>query len=189
MAKAVAKRVSGRLIWENEAKQNGRTALLLSNPKPDRDAPDLLYLRFAFVLMGTEAPLFPSFLIDDWGGEVRGTAVYQWVKENGSQFPRAEIFGFDEQGNEIQRFVRELELYAKLRCFAYTTREASLAEGVPIQAILLPDEAVAAPEKIQRPSQLKRPLHAAQVSWWQVPPTLTAFNFGLLNQKQPRMFK
>ncbi len=184
MAKAVAQRVSGKLLWEHEAKQNGRNALLLTNPKPERNAPDLLFLRFAFVIMGTEAPLFPSFLIDDWGGEVRGTAVYRWVKENGNQFPRAEIFGFDKQGNETQRFVRELELYAKLPCTVSPTRETSLAEGTPVHAILLPDETVTEPVKIKRPSQLKRPLIAARVTWWQVPPTLASFDFGLLDEAQ-----
>ncbi|WP_420632048.1 hypothetical protein [Candidatus Leptofilum sp.] len=182
MTRAVAKRVSGRLLWENEAKRNGRTALLLTNPKPDRDAANLLYLRFAFVLMGTEAPLFPSFLIDDWGGEVRGTAVYQWIKENGNQFPRAEIFGFDQQGTEAQYFVRELELYAKLPCLAYPNRQMPLAEGTPIHAILLPDGSVAEPVKIKRPSELKRPLSAARVPWWQVPPTMSQFDFGLLEE-------
>jgi hypothetical protein len=184
MAKAVAQKVSGRLFWENEVKRNGRTALLLTNPKPDRDAADLLYLRFAFVIMGTEAPLFPSFLIDDWGGEVRGAAIYTWVKENGNQFPRAEIFGFDGLGNEVQRFVRELELFAKLPCTAYPDRDVPLTDGIPIYAILLPDEAISEPTKIKRPSGLKRPLSAARVTWWQVPPTLTQFDFSLLDQAQ-----
>ncbi|WP_420644837.1 hypothetical protein [Candidatus Leptofilum sp.] len=180
MARAVVKRVSGRLLWENEAKRNGRTALLLTDSQPDRDAVNLLYLRFAFVIMGTEAPLYPRFLIDDWGGEVRGTAVYQWVKENGNQFPRAEIFGFDGQGNDVQFFVRELELYAKLPCTAYPDRDVPLAEGVPVHAILLPDESVTEPNKIKRPSGLKRPLSAARVSWWRVPTTLAQFDFGQL---------
>ncbi len=182
MAKAVAQKVSGRLLREDRAKQNGRAALLLTNPKPEPEAEDLLFLRFAFVLMGTEAPLFPSFLIDDWGGEVRGTAVYQWVKENGNQFPRAEIFGFDGQGNSVQRFVRELELYAKLPCLAYPSREVPLTEGTPIHAVLLPDETVTEPVKTKRPSGLKRPLSAARVSWWCVPPALATFNFHQLEE-------
>lgn len=188
MAKAVAQRVSGRLLWENEVKRNGRSALLLTNPKPEADAVDLLFLRFAFVVMGTEAPLFPSFLIDDWGGEVRGTAVYQWVKENGNQFPRAEIFGFDGQGNEVQRFVRELELYAKPPCTAYPDRETPLAKGTPVHAILLPEAGIAEPVKIKRPLNLKRPLSAARVTWWQVPPALSVFDFSLLDKAHPPDF-
>lgn len=81
MAKAVAQQVCGKLMWENGAERDGRLALLLTNSKPEPDAADLLVLRFALVLMGTEAHLFPSFLIDDWGGEVRGLALYDWVRE------------------------------------------------------------------------------------------------------------
>jgi hypothetical protein len=184
MAKAVTQRVSGRLFWENEAKANGRTALLLTNPKPEPDAADLLFLRFAFVIMGTEAPLVPSFLIDDWGGEVRGTAIYRWVHENGNQFPRAELFGFNGAGQSVQFFVRELELYARLPCTVYPDRETALTEGRPVHAVLLPEVGVTEVAKIKRPSQLKRPLSAARVTWWQVPSTLSRFDFSLLDEAQ-----
>lgn len=179
MAKAVGQRVSGRLLWEDEAERNGRLALLLTAPKPELDAVDTLVLRFALVLMGTEAHLFPSFLIDDWGGEVRGQTLYDWVRENGNHFPRAEVFGFDRYGASEQYFVRELELYAKLPVYAYPDRETPLAEGKLLSAILLPDEAVTVPEKIKRPSQLQRPLASARVTWWRVPPNITRFDFSL----------
>ena len=116
MANGVGIRVSGKLFWENEAAANGRSALLLTGVNPDPAEAGLLFLRFAYVLMGTEAPLFPSFLIDDWGGEIKGVSLYSWVKENGILFPRAEIFGFDRQGNQVQYFLRELELFARLLC-------------------------------------------------------------------------
>ncbi len=182
MAKAVGQRVSGRLL--EEAGGSGRLALMLMNPKPAPDTADLLILRFAFVLMGTEAHFFPSFLIDDWGGEVRGLALYEWVRENGNRFPRAEIFGFDRQGTSEQYFVRELELYAKLPAYVFPDRNTSLAKGKLLSAILLPDASVSAPTKIKRPSQLKRPFASARVTWWQVPTTLTQFDFSLLDQTE-----
>lgn len=182
MVKAVGQRVSGKLLAEDEAGGDGRFALLLTNPQPEPDAADTLILRFAFVIMGTEVPLFPSFLIDDWGGEVRGLRLYEWVRENGNHFPRAEIFGFDQQGVREQYFVRELELYAKLPVYAYLERETPLTEGKLLSAILLPEAAAKMPEKIKRPSQLKRPLASARVSWWQVPSTMTNFDFSLLDQ-------
>jgi len=184
MAKAVGQRVSGRLLWEDETRQDGRLALLLVEPNPKPNDANLLFLRFAFVMMGTEAPLFPSFLIDDWGGEVRGLSLYTWVKENGNQFPRAEIFGFDQLGNSEQYFVRELELYAKLPGYVYPDKGTPLAEGKRLSAILLPNEAAHAPEKIKRPSYLKRPLAAAQVTWWQVPYPITQFDFSQLDEPQ-----
>ena len=185
MVKAVGQRVSGQLLWENEAGQDGRLALLLTNPQPEPDAANVHLLRFAFVLMGTEAHLLPSFLIDDWGGEVRGLAVYDWVRQNGNQFPRAEIFGYNRYGASVQYFLRELELYAKLPLYIYPDRGTPLEAGRLVDAVLLPDESVAVPEKIKRPSQVKRPLGSARVSWWQVPATLTAFDFALLDQIAP----
>ena len=181
MAKAVGQRIAGRLLWENEAAEDGRIALLLTDPKPEADANELLYLRFAFVTVGIEEHLFPSFLIDDWGGEVRGLSVYSWVRENGNRFPRAEIFGYEQNGTSAQFFVRELELYSKLPCYAFANRQAPLAEGKLVQAILLPTPSVQQPEKTKRPSEFKRPLAAARVSWWHVPPTLTQFDFALLD--------
>ena len=53
--KAVKQRVQGKLI-----EQNGRFHLLLTNPKPERDADDLIYLRYAFVVMGPEDHIFPA---------------------------------------------------------------------------------------------------------------------------------
>ena len=187
MVKAVGQHVWGRLLGE-KAGGNGRSALLLTDPKPETESDASLTLRLAFVVMGTEAPLFPSFLIDDWGGEVRGTSVYSWVRENGNQFPRAEIFGFDRQGNSVQFFVRELELYAKPLCFAFANRQTPLAEGKLVHAILLPNAAVSQPEKIKRPSEIKRPLASARVTWWQVPPDLSHFNFSLLDDAQASEF-
>ena len=182
MAKTVGQRVSGQLLWENEAGQDGRLALLLTNENPSPDEAHLLFLRFAFVIMGTEAHLFPSSLVDDWGGEVRGLSLYTWVKENGNHFPRAEIFGFDQQGNSVQYFVRELELYAKLPAYVYLDKQTHLAEGKLLSAILWPDETSESPQKIKRPSHLKRPLAAARVTWWQVPRASTQFDFSQLEE-------
>lgn len=188
MAKAVGQRVSGRLLVETGEGEDGRFALLLTDPKPETDAGETLILRFALILMGTEHHLFPSLLIDDWGGEVRGLALYDWVRENGNQFPRAEIFGFNRYGASVQYFLRELELYAKLPAYVYPDRETPLEEGKLLSAILLPDAAVRVPEKIKRPSHLKRPLASARVSWWQVPTTLTRFDFSLLQESQASDF-
>ena len=178
MAKAVSLHVWGRLLWENEAAGNGRLALLLTDPKPQTESEASLWLRFAFVTVGVEEHLFPSFLIDDWGGEVRSLPLYRWVKENGNRFPRAEIFGFERNGTSIQYFVRELELFAKLPCYVYPDKQTPLADGKRLDAILLPQPAVSQPEKIKRPSHLKRPLASARVAWWHVPDTLTRFDFG-----------
>ena len=96
MTKAVGQHVWGQLLWENPAAQDGRLALLLTNPKPEEESDASLILRFAFVTVGPEEHLFPSFLIDDWGGEVRSLALYGWVHENGNQFPRQKFLALSK---------------------------------------------------------------------------------------------
>jgi hypothetical protein len=157
---------------------NGRSALLLSNPEPAAEqTADSLILRFAFVLHGTEAAIFPAELLDDWGNSIQGRALYEWVLEFGDQFPRAEIFGFDSNGNEMQCFLRDLEVMEPLRCYAYSNKEAPLSEGVLVEAILLPTAGVKSVEKINRPlPEGKGPLPLARLTWWQVPPEATTFH-------------
>jgi hypothetical protein len=165
--KAVNFRVQGRIL-----EANGRYALLLHDTQPKPEAGPLLYLRLAFTTAGVEEPVFPAFLLDDWGNEIKSTDLYKWVDEFAPQFPRAELFGFDAAGQETQLFLRELELVGKWPCYAYPAAATPVGEGVLVEAILLPDEAVGKPVKIKRPSWVERPLRRARVQWWQVPPTI-----------------
>lgn len=161
--KAIKQHIHGKVI-----EHNNHTMVWLQNAKPDTTTADSLYLRFAFVTLGREEHIFPAFLLDDWGKEIRGTAVYQWVHQFGSQFPRAEIFGFDRNGNETQLFVRELELYFKLPCYLYHDLTTPLAEGKLVNAIAITQPEITEPTA-KRPSQLSRPLRSAAVQWWQLP--------------------
>jgi len=163
--KAVKLRVQGQIL-----PANGRFALLLHNPTPEPDAPQLVYLRLAFTTLEVEEPVFPGFVLDDWGNEVKSLNLYDWFEEFAPQFPRAELFGFDVAGQETQLFLRELEQYSKWPCYAYPAADTAVSQGRLIEAILLPDESVTEPLKIKRPSWVERPLRRARVQWWQVPP-------------------
>jgi len=150
--RAARQRIQGKLLEEN-----GRYILHLHNPKPDRDASNLLYLGYALVVMGPEHHIFPSFVLDDWGNEIRGVKLYRWLRDNGNEFPRAEIFGFNRDGAETQIFARALELYVTLPCYAYSSREEPVTNGRLLSAILLTDETITEPERIKRPGELERP--------------------------------
>ena len=87
--------MKGRLLDEGS-----RPALLL-----DETAGPIV-LRYALVRQGTEEHILPAFLLDDWGAEIKGLALYRWIEEQGDYFPRAELFGFDAGGGETQVFLR-----------------------------------------------------------------------------------
>lgn len=163
--KAIRHHIHGSLFVEE-----GQTALLLKNASPDDKGIDSLYLRYAFTVKGTEERILPAFVLDDWGTEIKGLDLYQWVDEYGNQFPRAELFGFNLFGQEMQCFLRELELYSRLFCYAYPHHNTPLSEGVLLDTVWLPDDTVQQPTKIKRPASIRPPLPSIQASWWRVNP-------------------
>ncbi len=171
--KPISQHIHGKLFTGD-----GRAALLLLKHQPQTKNEHSLYLRFAFVLQGSKTLLFPAFVLDDWGSEIRSQAIYQWVRDFGDQFPRAEIFGFDADGRQVQRFMRELELTSRLVVMAFRQKSGEMRAGISVEAILLPDAQTQEPVQIKRPSHWKRPLSAANVSWWHVNPDLTGWHFS-----------
>ncbi len=167
--KAISQHVQGKMLVEAH-----HAALLLRDAAPASLSAESLYLRYAYILQGTETSILPAFVLDDWGSEVRGLDLYQWVHQFGDQFPRAEMFGFKLNGGEIQCFLRELELYTRLLCYAYPAKETPLAAGVAVEAILLPNESVTVPQRIERPQSIPRPLRSVKTSWWLVKPPVTS---------------
>ncbi len=178
--KAASWHVHGQL-WAG----NGRSALLLYDLKPQTETAVSLYLRFPFVTLGREEHIFPAFILDDWGKEIRGLKLYEWFAEFGEQFPRAEIFGYERNGEPTQCFARALEFYARLPLYVYTDRSAGVETGELTEAILLPTPEVSAPVQVKRPSGLARPLSQARVSWWQIPASASSFDFALLTPPDP----
>lgn len=177
MVKAVRQRVQGNVLGGK-----GRTALLLKDARPAVGAAGVLYLRYAFVMQGVETHVLPAFVLDDWGKDIKSLELYEWVRAYGEQFPRAEVFGFDLSGKRTQVFLRELELNGKLPCYVYPAKDTPLAEGVLVEAILLPDTSATVPERIKRPpaSEVGQPLRSARVGWWRANPSLSRFDFSLL---------
>jgi hypothetical protein len=162
--RAVKQRVAGDLLVEGK-----KAGLILRELKPPPEASNLIYLRYAFVTRGPADHIFPAFILDDWGKEIGSLQLYRWVRDNGERFPRGEIFGFEQDGRSTQAFLREIELYARYPCYAYTTADQPVNEGVLLSSILIPDDTVAAPQQIKRPDGIKPPLSAARVTWWLVP--------------------
>lgn len=156
-------------IFRPSAGEDGRNRLLLLNSDPDAVSADSLYLRYPFVLLGTEELIFPAFILDDWGHEMRSLAIYQWVRENADLFPRAEIFGYEADGRETQCFVRGLELSVRLPVYVYRSKTASVPDGFCVEEIYLPDETVPEPRPGKPPAELQRPLRSARVKWWRLP--------------------
>lgn len=136
-----------------------------------------VYLAYALVTLGPEEHVFPCLVLDDWGKEMNTLQVYEWMRENGNHFPRADIFAVGIEGDERQHFLREFELYARYPVYALPTRSSAITDAVRIRAMLVTDATVATPAKIARPSEITGPLANARVTWWLVPPEYQRLEF------------
>lgn len=150
-------KVVGRLFTGDE-----RRALLLTR------AGRPYTLRLGLVLQGEEELLLPESLLDDWGHEIRGIELYQWVRENALHFPRAELFGFDRGGRPQQRFIRELDVTVKHPCFIYENSNVAFERGVQVTDILLPRQITERQKQRQTPADVAFPLSQSDVQWWLV---------------------
>jgi hypothetical protein len=92
-----------------------------------------VFIRYAFPLYGTHAPLCPVMAADDRGGIYRGLDAYDWIAERGLLFPRSDVVGLLADGKEHQCFLKELDLgVAALAFVAASPGEAGF--GQPLAA-------------------------------------------------------
>jgi hypothetical protein len=130
----------------------------------------ICYLAFALLERGTEREIFPESLLDDWGHEIKSLALYGWIQENGIHFPRAEIFGYDHAGNNIQCFLRDLDPSSKYPCYVFEDPRQAITEGIQVVSIGLLDNKAQQPVRTKRPPGTESPLNDANVRWWRVSP-------------------
>lgn len=161
----------GRLLVNDKE----QAALVLA-PAGDESSP--VYVRYALTEIGTLKPLWPALVLDDWGHEIKGLKLYKWVREEGGRFPRGEVFGFDDQWEEVQAFLRVIELYMRNPCKVYPDKKTAPEKGSWLKHIILSDEAVSEPLSSKKMAEVwpaslgdvKRPLAQAKVTWWRMTP-------------------
>lgn len=161
--------VPGKVLSEAET-----TAVVL-DPASNEDSARVS-LVLALVTLGVEQQLLPASLLDDWGNEVTGRAIYGWIAEHGLSFPRAEIFGLALNGEERQQFLREFDLEATLPCYVIPD-EIDVAQIVPVRAIVVEGD-LARPVRLESaPETVSAGLRRARVEWWQVPRGMSQLSF------------
>lgn len=158
--KFIKQHVAGTLLVGNE-----RAALRLEEGEEPA-----VYLAFALTTQGIAAQIIPSVLLDDWGKEIKGLALYEWVSENGLRFPRAELFGFSPDGQSVQYFLRDMELFVPLVAYAGADKELPITQWPRLTDVLLTALDVIAPETAELPAGVAGPLRRAGVNWWRVAP-------------------
>jgi hypothetical protein len=152
----VKERIPGRLVADGD-----RFNLRLEAS----DSENQIFLAYALVTQGPEHQILPSVLLDDWGNEIKGLGIYQWINENGLHFPRAEVFGFSPTGTPAQYFLRDLELFTKYPVYAFSDQDASDSSGVSVGVVLIPTGSIDTSQPIEPPEGISVLLRRGQVDW------------------------
>ena len=157
------------LVREDAHDESHAHALLL-----DEDGPEQT-IRLAFIVQGSERHVFPALALDDWGRERQGLRLYRWIYEEGTRFPRAELFGFTVEGDQMQIFLRDLELSYRYPCYIYGAADEPVQNGRLLSAIFTTaDHHEGDPLKIEPPTGLPWALRRAAVRWRRVDPRALA---------------
>ena len=131
----------------------------------------LVFLSFAFRVLVAEEYIIPESILDDWGHEITGLGLYDWVRQNGERFPRAEVFGYNLAGEVRQFFVRELDFLGRYLCLGWVDETNVIRDAFTIESILIADHSVDNVKPVSKPLLKSTPICYADVDWWLFNPT------------------
>lgn len=177
-AEAIKQRIFGRyfedgVFWAVGRLKKGEPEWFTERPT-DAPEPTLYHVRYALTLRGSEQPILPVSMLDDWGNEINKLKLYQWLRDEGDLYPRSEVFGFDLTGKETQNFVREIELNDKYPMYIFTDVDQPIEDAQRINTVVIITDAVADRAAIKPPKTVPQPLRRARVEWYGVSPEAAA---------------
>lgn len=162
-------RIIGEQVRGVEFRQDGLVAVWLAHSS-DGSAPTVT-LAYALSTLGPEEHVLPALVLDDWGNEKRSLETYQWIRDEGQRFPRAEVFCYGLDGEKRQQFLREFDLTVNFPCYAIDSVDAP-STARRVRAFVITGDAGEVVRLRQAPDDIGYPLRAARVAWWQVPPEI-----------------
>lgn len=107
-----------------------------------------LVLRYAIPFQGPQhLSLVPATFLSEQGISLEGRRAWRFITKNYQLYPRAEVFGLQSDGEEIQAFLRELDFADQPRVLAY----AAVDKTLPLAQVthLIADNTSVIPELLQ----------------------------------------
>jgi hypothetical protein len=105
---------------------------LASEPHPDTEliASGSVAVRYGIVYLGRSYhAIMPELVVFDTGGGLSGEDAWRFLFEESNLFPRAEVIGFREDGEEDMVTVKTLDLMYPVRAFTFFPPDAPVNLG------------------------------------------------------------
>lgn len=127
----IADRVSGAILTAPD----GRTALCL--PTPDGTPPRDLVVRYGVRFLGKPfLSIVPGLIALEYGDFLTGEEAWDFVTKRSNLYPRAEIFGYRNDGRDEMMYVKNLDLAAGIDVLAYADDAATVPLARPTALIV-----------------------------------------------------
>ncbi|MGJ3238271.1 MAG: hypothetical protein ACFE0Q_06155 [Anaerolineae bacterium] len=105
-------------------------------------------MRYGVVLLGKpHTSIVPALMALDYGAFKNGEDAWHFLMNKSTLYPRADVIGYDNHGQDAQVFVREVDLMYPLHLLIYRN-ETTTTPLCQIDAIITPN-AGALPQRVQ----------------------------------------
>lgn len=99
-----------------------------------------LTIRYAVRLLGKpHIAIIPGLIAIDYGTMLTGEEAWQFLYHRSNLYPRAEVFGFRNDGRDDMMYVKHLDLSLPVQVLAFANETDSLPIASPTAAILSDD--------------------------------------------------
>jgi hypothetical protein len=108
-----------------------------------------MILRYALVYLGRSYhAIVPELVAMDTGGGFSGEEAWDFLINKSNLFPRADVIGYREDGQEDMVTVKSLDLAAPVRTFVYSDESSRTPIGV-LSAIVMQDTSQLPPRVLE----------------------------------------
>lgn len=100
-----------------------------------------LIVRYAVRYLGKpHLSIVPGLVAIDYGDMLVGDAAWDFILHRSNLYPRAEVFGFRNDGRDEMMYVKNLDLVQPIEVLVFTSESSNVPAARPI-ALIAPDDA------------------------------------------------
>jgi hypothetical protein len=137
--------------WQGCIARVGDTELLMLTPEADALvlAEGAFIVRYGVRYLGKpHLSIVPGMVFIDYGQMLTGVAAWEFLLKRSNLYPRAEIFGYRNDGRDEQMYVKTLDFALPMDVLVYRDAQAAAPLAQP-QACIAPATAVVAPRILE----------------------------------------
>lgn len=135
--------ISGAIV------QAGDACALAIGAADLEDSAVSLWVRYGVRLLGKpHLSIVPGLVAIDYGELLTGDEAWDFLVRHSNLYPRAEVFGFRDDGRDDMLYVKQLDLALPMQVLVYTNPQDSTPAARPTALIAPEAQAASLPQRV-----------------------------------------